>query len=541
MNNPSSENLEAPNPLSHHAYSFSQAPFRYPSKYNAKRPPPRYAPIISDDTAEHPADQPPAQPAQPPPAADVEKKKGKPYTAFSPWRRRFILTVVTIAGCFGPLAGNIYLPALPILEKEFNASATMINVTVSVFMLTFAIAPMFWSSFADVKGRRPLYIISLAIYIVANVLSAAVPANYAALIILRIVQAFGSAAVVSMGAGTVADVTEPSKRAFAMSIFLMGPQLGPVLGPVFGGILGQADWRWIFGFLAIGGFVLWLLIIFFLPETLRARVGSGRIYQGRSFFMFPPKFSSELAPESDRGPAPPKPSFKGYWKMFTYPPIGIVSFNTAMLYSTYFGMAVQLPTELTIRYGWDSASTGAGFLGVGLAMIAGSLLGGWYSDYRREKALWESDDGKVDPENRLADQIYGVILCALGTVMFGWFVEKSYHPSTVIAATIVTGFGMNWVFVATTAFLTECVQQQAAGAFALGNLLRNPAAAISALLIPTLVNKMGAGWCFTGLAIVDFILVGGAVTLLRVRGPIWRAQRTARMAAMKKAAAAAKP
>lgn len=117
---------------------------------------------------------------------------------------------------------------------------------------------------------------------------------------------------------------------------------------------------------------------------------------------------------------------------------------------------------------------------------------------------------------------------------------------------------MNWVFVATTAFLTECVQQQAAGAFALGNLLRNPAAAISALLIPTLVNKMGAGWCFTGLAIVDFILVGGAVTcksesrlrpvsiltpvaVLRVRGPIWRAQRTARMAAMKKAAAAAKP
>lgn len=70
---------------------------------------------------------------------------------------------------------------------------------------------------------------------------------------------------------------------------------------------------------------------------------------------------------------------------------------------------------------------------------------------------------------------------------------------------------MNWVFVATTAFLTECVQQQAAGAFALGNLLRNPAAAISALLIPTLVNKMGAGWCFTGLALVDLVLVGGAV------------------------------
>ena len=61
-----------------------------------------------------------------------------PYSAFVPWRRRFILVVITIAGFFGPLAGGIYLPALPVLEHEFQASATAINITVSVFMLTFA-------------------------------------------------------------------------------------------------------------------------------------------------------------------------------------------------------------------------------------------------------------------------------------------------------------------------------------------------------------------------------------------------------------------
>jgi hypothetical protein len=62
---------------------------------------------------------------------------------------------------------------------------------------------------------------------------------------------------------------------------------------------------------------------------------------------------------------------------------------------------------------------------------------------------------------------------------------------------------MTWVFVTTTAFLTECVKQQAAGAFALGNLLRNPAAAVGAVLIQPLVSKMGVGWCFSGLAIID--------------------------------------
>ena len=82
---------------------------------------------------------PPTQPSKP---ADLEKDGVAtplpPYSAFSPARRRFILSVVTIAGFFGPLAGGIYLPALPVLENEFHASATAINITVSVFMLTFA-------------------------------------------------------------------------------------------------------------------------------------------------------------------------------------------------------------------------------------------------------------------------------------------------------------------------------------------------------------------------------------------------------------------
>ncbi|KAI1082064.1 major facilitator superfamily transporter [Whalleya microplaca] len=453
-----------------------------------------------------------------------------PYTAFSPWRRRFILTVVTVAGCFGPLAGGIYLPALVVLEDEFHVGATAINVSVSVFMLTFAFGPLFWGTFADWKGRRPLYIISIAIYIGANILLAALPTNYGALVFLRIVQAFGSAAVVSMGAGTVADTTEPKRRAFAMSIFLIGPQFGPVLGPVLGGALASASWRWIFGFLAIAGFVLWVVIILLLPETLRARVGNGKLYSERGLVNFPPTLSSPLAPESERGPPPPKPTLMMYWRLFTYPPIGIVTFNTAMLYSTYFAIAVQLPTDLSERYYWSTAEVGAGFLAVGVAMIIGSMCGGRFSDWKRARIARASPDGHVDPENRLADQIWGVLICAGGCLMYGWFVFYSIHPAAVLVATFLTGFGMNWVFVATTAFLTECVAQQAAGAFALGNMLRNPGAAIAALILPSLVSRMGSGWCFTGLALLDLVMVGSAVIVLRLKAPGWRAARAAKMA-----------
>lgn len=84
---------------------------------------------------------------------------------------------------------------------------------------------------------------------------------------------------------------------------------------------------------------------------------------------------------------------------------------------------------------------------------------------------------------------------------------------------------MSWVFVGATAFLTECVPKQAAGAFSLGNLLRNPAAAIAAAIINPLVKKMGWGWCFTGLALLDLLVVGSLVILLRIRSPHWRKQR----------------
>ncbi|KOC11630.1 bicyclomycin resistance protein [Aspergillus flavus AF70] len=454
-----------------------------------------------------------------------------PYTAFSRPKRVFILAVVTVAGFLGPLAGNIYLPALPVLEHEFQVSAAAINATVSVFMAVFGFGPLFWSSYADWKGRRPLYLISLIVYIIANVLMAVLPTNFSALVFLRIVQAFGSSAVVSMGAGTVADITQPKRRARAMSYFMLGPQCGPILGPILGGaIVGQASWRWIFAFLAILAVVLWLIMLLFQPETLRARVGNGKPYSNKGWILWPPTPFSCLAPESERGPPPPKPTLKGYWHLFTYPPIGIVSVNTAILYSSYFGIAVQLPTALENVYHWNSTEVGAGYVAVGIAMVVGSIAGGRWSDWRRARMVNALGEDKVTPEARLRDQIGGILLCAAGFAMFGWFVDRAIHPAAVLFSTFLVGFGMSWIFVTTNAFLTECIRQQAAQAFALGNMLRSPAAAVTAAIIHPLTVRMGWGWCFTGLSILNFVLVGSAMVILRVKSPDWRRRRSAHMA-----------
>ena len=180
------------------------------------------------------------------------------------------------------------------------------------------------------------------------------------------------------------------------------------------------------------------MIVLALPETLRARVGNGRLYSGLGPMILPPTLFSPLAPESERGPPPPKPTLVGYWRLFSYPPIGIVTFNTAMLYSTYFAIAVQLPTDLSVVYEWSATAVGAGFLAVGVAMIIGSLCGGRFSDWRHARTLKASSDGTATPENRLTNQIWGVLMCAAGCLMYGWFVEKAIHPAAVLVATFLS-------------------------------------------------------------------------------------------------------
>ncbi|PYI04651.1 putative MFS transporter [Aspergillus sclerotiicarbonarius CBS 121057] len=449
-----------------------------------------------------------------------------PYTVLSEARRRLILGLITVAGVFGPLAGNIYLPTLPVLERAFHVTKTEIDLTVTVFMLVFAFGPLFWSGFADRSGRRPLYLTSILIYIGANVLLAALPATYGALIVLRLLQAFGSSAVVSMGAGTVADIVEPKKRGRAMSYFLFGPQCGPILGPLLGGaIAGNTSWRWIFGFLAISGIALWLVLFFCLPETLRARVGNGGVYEGKSWILWPPRWASKPAPESERGPLPPKPTLRGYWRLFSYPPIGIACMNTALLYSSYFCIAIQLPTALQNVYHWSTSAVGAGYVVVGVAMVIGSLAGGRFSDWQRTRLVQRLGEDQVTPESRLGDQIWGLGVASAGLIMFGLFVNDAIHPAATLISTFFVGFGMSWMFVASNAFLTSCVAHQAAGAFALGNMLRSPGAAVAAVVIGPLVQKMGWGYCFLGLGLLNLIGVGTMLLVLRTQAPRWRRER----------------
>ncbi|KAF9640739.1 putative major facilitator superfamily protein [Lasiodiplodia theobromae] len=448
-----------------------------------------------------------------------------PYSAFSPATRRLILGLVTAAGFLGPLCGAIYLPSLPLFEELFHTSTTGINASVTLYMVVFAITPLFWAAAADHWGRRPVYTVSLAIFIASNILLAAVPANIAALFILRILQALGSSAVASVGAGTVADITEPKNRASAMSIFLLGPHMGPILGPLIGGqFAAPSRWRWAFGFLAIACFPIYVAIQLWLPETLRTLVGNGESQCRYGLLKVQP-----FRQKNEDGKVPSQPSrVRVFWALLVYPPNLIIITSTALLFAGLYAILVDFTRLWVDGYGWSEAEAGYAYLCPGIFLFVGSLAGGKVSDMWRARAVKASPDGKVPPESRIFLQIIGYVATAIGLIMFGWLCQEHVHPAAVLFASAVAAFGMSWVLVTSTSYLTESSPPHAARMVALAGLLRNIGAAIAAAVIHPLIQAMGYGWCYTGLAFLVLACVAG-VFYLRKTGSKYRAGLQERM------------
>lgn len=109
----------------------------------------------------------------------------------------------------------------------------MVNLTVTMYMIFQGIAPSFWGSLADSWGRRPVYIMTFLIYLLACI-GLACTKNYETLLALRMLQAIGSSSAIAVGAGSIGDISTPAERGGYMGIYSMGSFLGPLLGPVLG-------------------------------------------------------------------------------------------------------------------------------------------------------------------------------------------------------------------------------------------------------------------------------------------------------------------
>ncbi|KAF9127517.1 hypothetical protein BGW39_005818 [Mortierella sp. 14UC] len=184
------------------------------------------------------------------------------------------IVVLTIAYCafVGPLGSSIYMPAVLQVKEDLNTTSSLVSATLSVYVLGMGIMPVFWAALCDYLGRRPIYLISMFIFILGSVF-AAISRNIWVFFFMRLIQAVGSSSVLAVGGGSLSDVFHSSERGSAFGLYYLGPLVAPMIGPIIGGVISdRVGWRCTMWLLLGTAVVAFLMVLFILPETYRHRI-----------------------------------------------------------------------------------------------------------------------------------------------------------------------------------------------------------------------------------------------------------------------------
>jgi MFS transporter, DHA1 family, multidrug resistance protein len=183
--------------------------------------------------------------------------------------RRFRTTLILSAlVAFAPMSIDMYLPALPSLERYFATDTASVQHTLASFFIGLAIGQLFYGPFADRYGRKPPLYYGLTLYIAASAGCALAP-GIGSLIGLRFLQAVSGCAGMVVARAVVRDLYDRQESARVFSLLLMVMGIAPVLAPLAGGfLLTWLGWRSIFWILALFGVACLLAVKFWLPETI---------------------------------------------------------------------------------------------------------------------------------------------------------------------------------------------------------------------------------------------------------------------------------
>ncbi|MFH0967690.1 MAG: MFS transporter, partial [Methanobacteriota archaeon] len=78
---------------------------------------------------------------------------------------RGLFALITLLSAFAPISTDLYLPALPGMAEFFNASITISNLTLILFIVFFSLGMLFWGPLSDKYGRRPVLLVGITLYI----------------------------------------------------------------------------------------------------------------------------------------------------------------------------------------------------------------------------------------------------------------------------------------------------------------------------------------------------------------------------------------
>ncbi|MCY4045639.1 MAG: multidrug effflux MFS transporter [Cellvibrionales bacterium] len=184
-------------------------------------------------------------------------------------QNRSLLILLASIIALGPLTIDLYLPAFPSMQVFFNANVSQVQLTLSSYLLGFAFFHLLCGPLSDSFGRKPVLLIGLGIYIVASIFCA-LANSIEQLILCRFIQGISACVAPILSRAIIRDRFDKAEATKALATVSSMMALAPVAAPTIGSlILEVATWQWTFYFLAICGGIIWLLVFFFIQESLK--------------------------------------------------------------------------------------------------------------------------------------------------------------------------------------------------------------------------------------------------------------------------------
>ncbi|KAK8169521.1 major facilitator superfamily domain-containing protein [Phyllosticta citrichinensis] len=305
---------------------------------------------------------------------------------WSRWRKWGVTLIVSAFAFISPLSSSISAPALSEIGQELDIpEGYRLQMVLSIFMLSYAVAPLVLSPCSEMFGRTPIIRFSNLIFVAFNT-ACGFSRTEAQLTVFRLLAGFGGSATQGMGGAMISDCWHSEERGRGISIYQLGPLLGPAVGPFVGGfIVEHTSWRWTFWVTSIVNVLIQILGLFFLRETygprllalkarrLRHETGNPHLhtahearYQG---------FSAHLLNHLTRP-----------WKLFfTKALLMILAIHTAYNYGTIYLIISTSPNLWKDHCHFSPSRASLHYLSLALGTLLGSQLFGPVSDrlYRR--------------------------------------------------------------------------------------------------------------------------------------------------------------
>lgn len=169
---------------------------------------------------------------------------------------------------FGPLSMDMYLPGLPAVTEDLGVTASLGQLSITTCLLGLAAGQLLFGPLSDLQGRRRPLIITLILYTITSLLCG-LSTNIWVFVVLRFLQGFTGAAGIVISRASARDMYSGKDLTQFVALLAIVMGAAPILAPIFGGvILKWMSWQAVFYILSLIGLIMFIIVIFFLPETL---------------------------------------------------------------------------------------------------------------------------------------------------------------------------------------------------------------------------------------------------------------------------------